>query len=263
MTQVRKCRTAEKKERSKKRVTAAQSKAVAAPAPDPSTWQKQAFGPAIERQAQFRESAVVSMEGGTVKSPHSDAAGFTAMLSTAMGSRSEDWTLQAINWLTNAARARGQTDDLQGATNAALAFMTDVAPESAVEASLALQMYATHTVAMDMLQRCKQSTDRQALNEFANIATKMTRTFSGSLEALAKLRRNGEQVVRHVHVYEGGQAVVAGTINHGGQIGKGSGQPHGKTADAPLASLPGPDEAQRDAVSIASDAERAVLPARG
>jgi hypothetical protein len=121
--------------------------------------------------------------------------------------------------------------------NAALAFMSDVAPENTVEAALAVQMYATHDLSMEMMRRAKQTEDRAALNEFANIATKLARTFTTQLETLSKLRRGGEQVVKYVHVHEGGQAVVAGTIHQGGRVnGKGSDQPHGQIADAPVTS---------------------------
>lgn len=43
------------------------------------------------------------------------------------------------------------------------------------------------------------------------------RSFALHAEALAKLRRGGEQVFRHVHVNEGGQAVIAGTVNTRGR----------------------------------------------
>jgi hypothetical protein len=48
----------------------------------------------------------------------------------------------------------------------------------------------------------------------------MLRTFTAQTEALAKIRRKGEQTVKVVHVYPGGQAVVAETINQGGANGK-------------------------------------------
>lgn len=251
--------------RAKKERRGARLPAVAEDArPEPNGWQRDAFKGALERQAGFAEPAVASFAEGVVRSPHSDEAGFTAMLSAALGSRSPDWSLQALNWLTNAARGRGQEPgrDLEVQTNAALAFMSDVAPDNAVEAALALQMFATHSVSMEMLQRARQTEDRQALTEFANIATKMTRTFSIQMEALAKLRRGGEQVVKYVHVHEGGQAVVAGTIHQGGRaIGKGSGQAHEQATDAPLATLSSPDPA-RDGVPLAGDAERPMSHAR-
>jgi len=50
-----------------------------------------------------------------------------------------------------------------------------------------------------------------------NYATKMLRTFMAQMEALKKYRTGGQQkmIVEHVHVNEGGQAIV-GTVNQGG-----------------------------------------------
>lgn len=244
--------------------TAVKPGAAAEVRPEPNGWQKDAFKAALERQAGFQEPAVVSMEGTVIRSPHSDDAGFTAMMSSALGSRSGDWSLLAMNWLTNAARGRKQQPgpQLETQSNAALAFMSDIAPENTVEAALALQMFATHSVTMEMLERTKQTDDRQALAEFANIATKMSRTFTTQMETMAKLRRGGEQVVKYIHVHEGGQAVVAGTINQGGRVnGKGGGQPQGQVADASLAALRSPDAAT-EGVPIACDAEREMLHTR-
>ena len=50
-----------------------------------------------------------------------------------------------------------------------------------------------------------------------NVATKSLRTFAVQMEALKKYRTGDQQkmVVEHVHVNEGGQAIV-GTVNQGG-----------------------------------------------
>ena len=46
------------------------------------------------------------------------------------------------------------------------------------------------------------------------MAVKLMRTYTAQIEALAKLQRGGEQVVKVVHVHPGGQAVV-GNVRHG------------------------------------------------
>jgi len=50
-----------------------------------------------------------------------------------------------------------------------------------------------------------------------NHATKMLRTFTAQMEALKKYRTGGQQkvTVEHVHVNEGGQAIV-GNVSQGG-----------------------------------------------
>jgi len=48
------------------------------------------------------------------------------------------------------------------------------------------------------------------------MANKFLRTFTTQMEALSRLRRGGKQIVEHVHINAGGQAVIAGTVNTGG-----------------------------------------------
>ncbi len=51
---------------------------------------------------------------------------------------------------------------------------------------------------------------------YVNQATKMLRTFAAQMEALKRYRTGGQQkvIVEHVHVNEGGQAIV-GVVNRG------------------------------------------------
>jgi hypothetical protein len=77
--------------------------------------------------------------------------------------------------------------------------------------------------------RARRAEHVAQLDACGGMAVKLLRTFTAQAEALAKLRRGGEQTVRveHVHVHPGGQAVV-GNVNHreGGGHNGSSGQPH-------------------------------------
>jgi hypothetical protein len=86
---------------------------------------------------------------------------------------------------------------------------------------LAVQMVATHDVAMEMLTHAKQAEYMPQLQECGALALKLLRTYTAQVEALARLRRGGEQrvIVQHVNVSEGGQAIV-GAVNHPGGSGK-------------------------------------------
>ncbi len=55
------------------------------------------------------------------------------------------------------------------------------------------------------------------LQECGSLATKLLRTYTAQIDALARLRRGGEQrvIVQHVYVNEGGQAIV-GNVNQPG-----------------------------------------------
>ena len=82
---------------------------------------------------------------------------------------------------------------------------------------LAAQMACTHALAMEMIGRTQIAERRDAMNDYGNLAVKLLRTYTAQIEALARVRRKGEQSVRveHVHVHAGGQAVV-GNVNGAG-----------------------------------------------
>ena len=48
-----------------------------------------------------------------------------------------------------------------------------------------------------------------------SMAVKLMRTFVLQAEALAKLQRGGEQVIKVVHVHPGGQAIVGNKCSYG------------------------------------------------
>lgn len=100
-----------------------------------------------------------------------------------------------------------------------------------------------------------------AAQQYANLAAKAQANCRATIEALAKLNRGGNQIVKVIHVHEGAQAVVADTINQGGAGGQSNKQPHAKAGDAPIASLPCPDETG-NGVPIPSYEERPVSHAR-
>jgi len=102
------------------------------------------------------------------------------------------------------------------------------------------------------------------------LATKLLRTFTAQTEALAKVKRGGEQTVRveHVHVYPGGQAIVGAVSNRhteGGGVDEKGNQAYG-TDDAraftaaPGAALLGPNEIG-DALPEACGERQKALPA--
>lgn len=117
----------------------------------------------------------------------------------------------------------------------------------------ASRMLAAQAVTLDNI--FAETTRRMALNmgehlsateAYARMAMKAQAGSRATLEALAKLHSPREQTVRHVHVNEGGQAVIADQFHHhtGGQEnGQAIEQPHAtRTVPAgPSAALPGPN----------------------
>lgn len=196
----------------------------------PSDREKQAIAKAeasmIARPARAEVTVTCKEEGVThMEATHSDADGAAAMINDVFGTTSADFACRALAHIasTNNARQDGATTE---ATNSGLALMGAIAPRDELEAALAVQMVATHELAMLMLTRSRNAGYVEQVREYGNLATKLSRTFTGQMKQLAEWRRGGEQVVRHVHVYEGGQAMVAETIHIGGQNANPAHPPH-------------------------------------
>lgn len=102
--------------------------------------------------------------------------------------------------------------------NAALSFIESMEPQNQAETLLLVQMYVTHDATIRAMSQIGSSDWVPNAQLFGNLATKLMRTFQGQMETLARMRRGGEQVVRHVHVdNRGGRAVIAENVHTGGQ----------------------------------------------
>jgi hypothetical protein len=142
--------------------------------------------------------------------------------------------------------------------NAALAAIDGTRPENKTAAMLASQMVVTHRLAMDMMGRTKRAEFIDHLHAYGALATKLLRTFTMQTEALAKLKRGGEQTVRveHVHVYPGGQAIVGAVSTQraeGGVADERGNQADGAIDARAIAFAPG-------AAMFGADAGRDALP---
>lgn len=135
----------------------------------------------------------------------------------AFGTGSRDFVAYGMLQLVNFIRPKsGEDQDLTGTVNAAMAFLRAIGPTNEVESLLAVQMFATHHLAMDITGRASRANGLQQYEAHGNLSTKLMRTFTTQLEALGRHRRGGRQTVEHVHVGAGGQAVIANTVNTGG-----------------------------------------------
>lgn len=119
--------------------------------------------------------------------------------------------------------------DNESPYNAALSFIESMKPQDQTEALLLVQMYVTHDAAIRSLSMMGSADWVPQTQTFGNLAVKLLRTSQAQMETLARMRRGGEQVVRHVHVdNRGGQAVIAENVTAGGQgNGKIDDQSHG------------------------------------
>ncbi len=91
-------------------------------------------------------------------------------------------------------------------------------PRDPFEALLVAQMSAIHAAMMDLTGRLAKAEYLEQSKFYESAISRLARTYAAQMETLRKHRGDGTQTVRHVHVNEGGQAVVADTVNH---IGRG------------------------------------------
>lgn len=179
-------------------------------------------------------------------------------VSPASGSRYEDFTCTLINQVGRTiwgAHSDDKTKDAQVA--AAIIGIVGAKPKDEIEGMLAAQMVAAHNAAMECYRRSmlpEQSFEGRSEN--LSQANKLSRTYSTMVEALQRYRGKGQQkmTVEHVHVYEGGQAIVGqiSTPEGGGLITKKEGQPHAQAiTHAPMPKMPRKNQ-KRQALPVAS-----------
>lgn len=157
---------------------------------------------------------------------HGDRDGWLARMDDLFGSHGRQFPLVQLNHVLKFARLDGGKYD-EAKVNGILATIDGARPSNEVEAMLALQMAVTHELAMQALLRAQRVDQIPQYESAGGMAVRLLRTFTAQVEALAKLQRGGEQVVKVVHVHPGAQAVIgnvqAGTGGGGEKIGD---QPH-------------------------------------
>ncbi len=111
------------------------------------------------------------------------------------------------------------------------------------------------------------TSNMDASERYMRLALKAQANSRATIEALAKLHQPREQTVRHVHVNEGGQAVIAEQFHHhtgGTQNGLSAEQPHApETGPADtITALPSPDPLGQGLPIASSEGQPAMPNAR-
>ena len=135
-------------------------------------------------------------------------------LKDALGTCSSAFVEVSLFQLVAAARLPG-TGISEVGVNAALAFIEGARPRDEVEAALVIQMACTHAATMSVLAQVRRRLWRRTpLTAVANALARLLKAYAMQVEALRRLRSGGSQLVRveHVHVHEGGQAIVAPVV---------------------------------------------------
>ncbi len=105
----------------------------------------------------------------------------------------------------------------------------------------------------------------EAAERYMRLALKAQSNSRATMEALAKLHQPREQIVRHVHVNEGGQAIVAEQVNHyttGAENAETVEQSHATGEPGESSSLPRTDEERRGVPVTSSTWQEAMPDAR-
>jgi hypothetical protein len=135
------------------------------------------------------------------------------------GSMSDDWNNILANqtirtlWLKNS-----HAEDIRRQRHAAVDVLIGINPADELEGMIAAQLLAAHNASMECYRRAMLAEQtfegrREALSQ----ANKLSRTYATLLEALNRHRGKGQQkvTVEHVHVHEGGQAIVGNVESRG------------------------------------------------
>ena len=159
-----------------------------------------------------------------------------------------------LNQALRAVWVSSDSDQRDQQYQAALAGMIGLKPRDELEGMMAAQLVALHNAAMECFRRAMIPEQTfEGRESSLKHATKLSRAYAELLLALDKHRGKGQQrvTVEHVHVHQGGQAIV-GAVNAGGRVPPGNeGQPHapGRITHEPGSEVPCTDEA-RDPVPV-------------
>jgi len=178
------------------------------------------------------------------------------------GSQSDSWNnvvaAQALEtlWLTNSHKEAQQY-------SATVAALVGIGPRDELEGMLAAQLLAAHNAAMECYRRAMIGEQTfEARRENLSQANKLSRTYAVLLDALNRHRGQGQQkvIVEHVHVHQGGQAIVGAVNSEGRGSKKAERRPDAVRGIAYESSTPlwSPDP-QREPMPIAGNARKAAL----
>jgi hypothetical protein len=146
---------------------------------------------------------------------------FQAGLSEALGTADQELAIDLLVQVSHTV----PSGDSESKLNCPLAALHGIHPANTLEGLLAVQMVGVHNLAMRFMGLAMvKDQPIDIVDRNVNRATKLSRTFAAQVEALSRLRGHPEQkvVVKHVHVYEGGQAIV-GTVTQNKQAEGGEG----------------------------------------
>jgi hypothetical protein len=222
-------------------------------------------------QPRFDVGTKIKTENGATQifqgPKHSDIDGWRAQLTAAFGTTSETAVKVEMERIAKALRQRDGTID-PAELDAVIAIVSGQRPKNELEAMIVCQMGVTHALLMRSFGNLNRSDNIQQQDSNALTIARLTKAFASQVDALAKLRRGGEQrvVVEHVHIHSGAQAIV-GTVTHTGgprALIENQGQPHATNDPSPTVASDGEEmrcqDSNRETVPVTNGEGAQALP---
>jgi hypothetical protein len=183
---------------------------------------------------------------------HPDQAIGAVALMRAIGTTDFDFYDGLMGQLVNSS---GEATASESSTNFMLSVVKGIKPRDQVEGMLAAQMAAVHMASMTFARRLARVENIPQQDSAEKAFNKLTRTFAAQMSALKEYRSKGEQrmTVQHVHVAEGGQAIVGNVSAAAEGVGahkKTEVQPHA-LGYAPSIEMPRHVQAEPEKVPLA------------
>ena len=125
-------------------------------------------------------------------------------------------SVQLLSQVSSCENPKGVAESKASLEKAAI-MMMELQPQDAFEGLLISQMVAAQNQVMSCFQHAEKAKFIDHREMHLRFADRFMRTFTAQMETLSKYRRGGQQkvIVEHVHVNEGGQAII-GTVEHQG-----------------------------------------------
>jgi hypothetical protein len=194
--------------------------------------------------------------GPTLVEAH-DPSSLPGKLKSIGGSKSDTWNNVIANQAVQTIWGKNSNEDeRKKQVSATIAGLIGINPSDELEGMLAAQLVGCHNASMECYRRAMIGEQTfEGRRENLSQANKLSRTYSTLLEALNRHRGKGQQkvTVEHVHVHEGGQAIV-GNVEGGGIRTESENQPHA-LGYAPGETLRS-ENTERETLPVAGDGKR-------
>ena len=151
---------------------------------------------------------------------HVDLATASKLLMESLGTVSGDFVQGLMEQVARLSRTDGQVTEDQ--LNFIMAFISGMEPRNEAEAMLAVQMAVVHSSTIAASRDLAKAEMLPQYDSAVKAMTKLARTYTTQMETLKRFRSGGEQnvTVKHVHVHEGGQAIVGNVSSDRVGVGK-------------------------------------------